>query len=897
VYVVAGDTVQIEMATRFEGVLIAPGDSVHIKKEAVIVGAVWADSIHVEKDVVVEHGIVDYDRDADGDGVSDIVERRIGSSAFLADSDGDGLTDRFEIERGAPWSDPSIVDTDADGIPDPGEDRDGDTLDAAREQAEGTDPHEVDSDRDDLDDAAELDVHGTDPLDPDTDGDGLDDGAEIRAGTDPLDPDTDGDGVPDGADTITSTVAGPGGASVELTGFGDLAGGLTITEVSGDPQYRDEPDRVGAPIDFTLDDRQGQVLVSAELTLPYDPADPDAADPSDLAIFVFDEEIGAWQPVPGPQTVDAASNTLSVEVDHFSVYAVFNLANWVSFWRDRQACDEPPDVTQFSVDVALVIDSSGSMTGNDPQNLRSAAAKEFVDLLSDGNAQVNADRASVVDFDGGATLLQSLTSDKDALKTAIDRIDSSGGTNIGAGVRVGLDSLPAIPDPDAQLAMVLLTDGFGAYDPALTTRAADSGVIIFTVGLGSGADAALLQAIADGTGGVFFPVADAEDLAQVFLDIRQDIDLLDLDEDGLADCDEVEGLLDRSTGQRYTSDPNDPDSDDDGLLDGQEMNFSLVEVAAGVEIRTPYVLSFPLVEDSDGDGPTDAEEADYGSFRRKANSDGDSLDDGDEFAINTDPTNRVTDGDGLDDDFEDDNRDEGYDPLFFDEERSGNSWAEDFALGASCGEFCERDSVAWLLGNVASGFAVYGDARDFFANAFDGDFVGAGFNLFGLIPIVGDGGKAVDAVKTFVSKNADKVDEVLQAIARLYEIPDSVKRRILREVTEGAGDNLLAKGFDEDALLQLARGRTNFANLSKVADEASEVRSAGRRFAGGRNGGGEAEDFIRQTLGGPRVNQGYETADGIRFPDHVTTENGRTVFHEVKTGFADNRSRLQRQVA
>jgi von Willebrand factor type A domain len=77
------------------------------------------------------------------------------------------------------------------------------------------------------------------------------------------------------------------------------------------------------------------------------------------------------------------------------------------------------------------------------------------------------DRASVVDFDGPARLAQALTSDKAALKAAIDTIDDSGSTDIGAGVRTGIDSLGAQGDPAR--VMVLLTDGDGSYSSGTAT--------------------------------------------------------------------------------------------------------------------------------------------------------------------------------------------------------------------------------------------------------------------------------------------------------------------------------------------------------------------------------------------------------------------------------------------
>ena len=91
--------------------------------------------------------------------------------------------------------------------------------------------------------------------------------------------------------------------------------------------------------------------------------------------------------------------------------------------------------------------------------------------------------------------MQALTEDLEAVKAAIDTIDSSGGTNIGEGLRVALDELDRLGTPDRGRVVVLLTDGDGFYDHALTDRAAASGTVVYTVGLGSGVRPALLESI------------------------------------------------------------------------------------------------------------------------------------------------------------------------------------------------------------------------------------------------------------------------------------------------------------------------------------------------------------------------------------------------------------------
>jgi outer membrane protein OmpA-like peptidoglycan-associated protein len=123
----------------------------------------------------------------------------------------------------------------------------------------------------------------------------------------------------------------------------------------------------------------------------------------------------------------------------------------------------------------------------------------------------------------------------------------------------------------------------------------------------------------------------------------------DKDNDGLTRCEEEElgtdprnpdtdgdGLKDGDEVHTYKTDPRNPDTDGDGLKDGEEVYT--------------YKTN-PLKADTDGDGLKDGEEVmKYKTDPLKADTDGDGLNDGDEvFKYKTDPLNADTDGDGLKD--------------------------------------------------------------------------------------------------------------------------------------------------------------------------------------------------------------------------------------------------------
>ncbi|MEK7122853.1 MAG: fibronectin type III domain-containing protein, partial [Patescibacteria group bacterium] len=131
----------------------------------------------------------------------------------------------------------------------------------------------------------------------------------------------------------------------------------------------------------------------------------------------------------------------------------------------------------------------------------------------------------------------------------------------------------------------------------------------------------------------------------------------DTDNDGLLDGNEDQN--DNGTVDSGETDPNDPDTDDDGLYDGTEDENTNGQVDDGE--------TNPTNPDTDGDGlndgddpyPLDPNRPGAGS---DTDSDGDGISDEDERRNGTDPKNNDTDGDGLTDGQEDRNKNGTVDP-------------------------------------------------------------------------------------------------------------------------------------------------------------------------------------------------------------------------------------------
>ncbi|WP_161972366.1 fibronectin type III domain-containing protein [Glaciihabitans arcticus] len=321
-----------------------------------------------------------------------------------------------------------------------------------------------------------------------------------------------------------------------------------------------------------------------------------------------------------------------------------------------------------------------------------------------------------------------------------------------------------------QSAIVLVTDGLwvppiansddpedGSGDDYFRDRA-DIPVHVLDVGVDEGQAGSWLIEIADATNGSYSYVPTATDLDGWIDDVTPFDDpqtiskTLDTDEDGLTDWVEIHGVCNsmrqdtRYQPLRYFSDPLQADSDGDGLLDGEELGRPFVSGTRGVlwvsgaPITCYAVVSNPAEEDSDYDNLTDVMEFQLGLNALNGDSDWDQVTDEIEEINGSSSEQPDSDFDSFDDRFEIINVADGYDPTEPTPVVSKWVWMDDFAVGFTCGEmeFCNRGTMAWLGGNIASGLLVFGDVRDMVALASRGDWVGAGLCAVGLIPGFGD---------------------------------------------------------------------------------------------------------------------------------------------------------------
>jgi Mg-chelatase subunit ChlD len=112
--------------------------------------------------------------------------------------------------------------------------------------------------------------------------------------------------------------------------------------------------------------------------------------------------------------------------------------------------------------VAIVVDSSGSMSASDPANLRLAAGVDLTKWLisnKEATANVKADLVSVINFDDSPTLDYPLGDPGNAVG-AFNGIGALGGTFIARGLLMAIDQIVGGPAPTAQRSgIVVFTDG------------------------------------------------------------------------------------------------------------------------------------------------------------------------------------------------------------------------------------------------------------------------------------------------------------------------------------------------------------------------------------------------------------------------------------------------------
>ena len=170
------------------------------------------------------------------------------------------------------------------------------------------------------------------------------------------------------------------------------------------------------------------------------------------------------------------------------------------------------------LNIAVVIDRSGSMKGDKIKQAREAA-KSALDRLG------SRDILSVVAYDDDIEVIVPATkvSDKEAIRAKIDRIEADGSTALFAGVSKGAAELRKFIDKQRVNRVVLLSDGKANVGPSspgelgqLGQKLVKEGISVSTIGLGDGYNEDLMDLLAKKSDGNHAYVQEPQDLAQIF---------------------------------------------------------------------------------------------------------------------------------------------------------------------------------------------------------------------------------------------------------------------------------------------------------------------------------------------------------------------------------------------
>jgi Ca-activated chloride channel homolog len=207
-----------------------------------------------------------------------------------------------------------------------------------------------------------------------------------------------------------------------------------------------------------------------------------------------------------------------------------------------QLTSQGENIYTEGIDIALLLDISGSMLAEDFQPNRRQAAKEVAQSFVEGRTN---DRIGLVIFAGQSFTQCPMTLDYRVLRTLLKQVKPGmveDGTAIGMAIAQGVNRLK---DSKAKSkVMILLTDGVnnrGEIDPLTAANIAQTfGIRIYTVGVGTvgeapypvqtpfgvryqnipvDVDEKTLKSIADMTGGNFYRATNNRALKEIYAEI------------------------------------------------------------------------------------------------------------------------------------------------------------------------------------------------------------------------------------------------------------------------------------------------------------------------------------------------------------------------------------------
>lgn len=165
------------------------------------------------------------------------------------------------------------------------------------------------------------------------------------------------------------------------------------------------------------------------------------------------------------------------------------------------------EVEENNVDLVIVVDTSGSMSGSRRTNAQNAA-REVVAQMKEN------DRCAIIKFTSNATVLQDFTYDRDSLNSAINKLNANGGTDIASGINKAIGCFNNLEDNSRQKYIILLSDGGDSSKSAQAALDAyDLGIRIFALSIGN--DSKQMQTVAANSNGIYLNSPTAEQINEM----------------------------------------------------------------------------------------------------------------------------------------------------------------------------------------------------------------------------------------------------------------------------------------------------------------------------------------------------------------------------------------------
>jgi Ca-activated chloride channel family protein len=237
--------------------------------------------------------------------------------------------------------------------------------------------------------------------------------------------------------------------------------------------------------------------------------------------------------IPGPETLDDVGffNEHKIELPsascgddvclHGQLGVLGNMisgSNCTIVLLGMNTAIDPAELERPPLNLAIVVDASGSMAGAPIEYLREGLFRMLDDLSPE-------DRISLVSFsDEANVLLEAIEGDRTTdLTLAIDDIEAGGSTNIYDGLRKGYDLVAAHAEEGRQNRVILLSDGEATAGittsskiVAMSSAYNAAGYSLTTIGMGEEFDPELMRDLAEEGAGAFYYLEDPAAVQEVF---------------------------------------------------------------------------------------------------------------------------------------------------------------------------------------------------------------------------------------------------------------------------------------------------------------------------------------------------------------------------------------------